>query len=63
MQAKKVLDPFGGSFTTPIVARNLHRTGIGIELNKDMYKESILKKIKSSQGIFSSDGKIFSEFE
>ncbi|TAE76028.1 MAG: helix-turn-helix domain-containing protein [Bacteroidetes bacterium] len=59
---EKVLDPFGGSFTTPIVARNLHRTGIGIELNKEMYREAILRKIRSSQNLFGSEGNLFDEF-
>ncbi|MGV3278629.1 DNA-methyltransferase [Rickettsiales bacterium LUAb2] len=40
-----VLDPFAGSFTTPIVANKLNRVGVGIELNKNMFKESIFKNI------------------
>lgn len=41
----KVLDPFAGSFTTPIVANSLNRIGIGTELNKDLFRDSILKRI------------------
>ena len=37
-----VLDPFAGSFTTAIEATKLGRHGVGIELNKDLFRESIL---------------------
>lgn len=40
-----VLDPFAGSFTTPIVAKLLNRNGVGIELNKSMHREAIIKQI------------------
>ncbi len=45
-----VLDPFAGSFTTPIVANKLGRIGIGIEINKDRFRESILKNIQNKLG-------------
>jgi DNA modification methylase len=45
-----VLDPFAGSFTTAIVARNLGRIGLGIELNKDRFREAILKNIYGKLG-------------
>lgn len=45
-----VLDPFGGSMTTPIVASKLNRNGIGIELNKSMFEESIKKNIFNKLG-------------
>lgn len=45
-----VLDPFAGSFTTAIVAHNLGRIGVGIELNKDRFREAILKNINSKLG-------------
>ena len=32
-----VLDPFGGSFTSVIAAKQLNRIGVGIELNKKMF--------------------------
>lgn len=41
-----VLDPFGGSFTSVIAARKLNRIGIGIELNKKMFRDSSLANIK-----------------
>jgi DNA modification methylase len=40
-----VLDPFAGSFTTPLVARKLERNGIGIEINKNIYRDSIINRI------------------
>ena len=45
-----ILDPFAGSFTTPIVANKLDRIGIGIEINKDRFRESILKNIANKLG-------------
>lgn len=45
-----VIDPFGGSMTTPIVASKLNRNGIGIELNKSMFEESIKKNIFNKLG-------------
>ncbi len=41
-----VLDPFAGSFTTPLVASKYNRIGLGIELNKKLFSKSIIKKIK-----------------
>jgi len=46
-EGEKVLDPFAGSFTSAIVAKRLNRTGIGIELNKKMFKNSIIRNIKN----------------
>lgn len=46
-----VLDPFGGSMTTPIVASKLGRNGVGIELNKAMFEDSIRKNIFNKIGI------------
>ena len=45
-KGERVLDPFGGSFTTPIVAKKHGRIGIGIELQKEMYRAAILNRIK-----------------
>jgi DNA modification methylase len=45
-----VLDPFAGSFTTAIVARNLGRIGLGIEWNKDRFRDAILKNINTKLG-------------
>jgi DNA modification methylase len=43
-----VLDPFGGSFTSVIAAKQLDRIGIGIELNKDMFGKSSLQNLEKS---------------
>jgi len=45
-----VLDPFAGSFTTAIVAHNLGRIGLDIELNKDRFRDAILKNINTKLG-------------
>ena len=47
---EKVLDPFAGSFTTAIEAVKQKRIGIGIELNKKMFKNSIIKNITKQLG-------------
>ena len=50
---EKVLDPFGGSFTTPKVAAELNRIGIGVELNKKDFEKAIKKNItKESSDLF-----------
>jgi len=41
-----VLDPFAGSFTTALVAAKYGRIGVGIELNKKLFRESVLKRIE-----------------
>jgi len=41
-----VLDPFAGSFTSAIVANKLGRTGLGMELRKDLFEKPIKKNIK-----------------
>jgi len=41
-----VLDPFAGSFTSVIVAKYFNRIGVGIEINKDIFRDSILKNIE-----------------
>lgn len=45
-KGEKVLDPFAGSFTSVIVARKLNRVGIGIEINKKMFRRASLRNIK-----------------
>ena len=42
-----VLDPFAGSFTTAIEATKLGRHGVGIELNKELFRESILANVSN----------------
>ncbi len=59
---EKILDPFAGSFTTPIVAKKFNRIGIGVEINKDLFRNSILRNFKSN---FSNqlENSIYSEFD
>lgn len=45
-----VLDPFAGSFTTAIEAVKLDRVGVGIEINKKIFRRAILANIKK-QGL------------
>lgn len=40
-----VLDPFSGSFTSAIAAVKLGRIGVGIELNKNLFSESVRTNI------------------
>jgi DNA modification methylase len=47
---EKVLDPFAGSFTSAIVAHQLNRIGIGIEINKNLFEASIIANIKKCLG-------------
>ncbi len=43
-----VLDPFGGSFTSVIAAKQLGRIGVGIELNKQMFGKSSVQNLSKS---------------
>ena len=45
-EGERVLDPFAGSLTTAIVAKKLNRVGIGIEINKAMFKSVIEKQVE-----------------
>ncbi|MDR0977907.1 MAG: site-specific DNA-methyltransferase [Endomicrobium sp.] len=42
-----VLDPFSGSSTSVIAAKQLGRIGIGIELNKEMFEKSIRNNLQN----------------
>ncbi|MDI9312968.1 MAG: site-specific DNA-methyltransferase [Limnohabitans sp.] len=54
-----ILDPFGGSFTSVITAKQLGRVGIGIELNKDMFGKSSMHNVHQNlQSSLSSAKKI-----
>lgn len=44
---ERVLDPFAGSFTSIIVAKKLNRIGIGIELNKELFREMAIRNIRN----------------
>jgi DNA modification methylase len=48
-----VLDMFGGSFTTAIVAAQAGRIGVGIELRKDLFENCIRNHIQSNGLILS----------
>jgi len=52
---ENVLDPFAGSFTTPKVAAKLGRVGIGIELNKNDFKEAIIKRLKTTGDLLNKE--------
>jgi DNA modification methylase len=58
-----VLDPFGGSFTTAIEAKRNERIGIGIELNKEMFREASVKNINKSFYNGTFEDNIFSEMD
>ena len=49
-----VMDPFAGSFTTPIEAHRRGRKSIGVELNKRMFRNSILANIMKNTGLLSA---------
>lgn len=44
-----ILDPFAGSFTTPIVANRLKRIGVGCELRKDLFAHAIKENIHKNK--------------
>lgn len=50
-----VLDPFAGSFTSAIVANRLDRIGVGIELNKERFRDSIINNISNKLGLFENN--------
>ena len=51
-----VLDPFMGSGTTGIVARNLNRNFVGIELNAE-YRDMAERRIfNEGENLFNQDG-------
>jgi len=60
-----VCDPFAGSFTSAIEAKKLDRVGIGIELNKDMYRDAIIKNIANNiyPDAFDTSRQIYSEYD
>jgi O-6-methylguanine DNA methyltransferase len=60
-----VLDPFGGSFTSAITAKKNDRIGIGIEMNKEMFRDASLQNIRNQffDGIFEDGDALFSEFD
>ncbi|MBL7198481.1 MAG: site-specific DNA-methyltransferase, partial [Candidatus Omnitrophica bacterium] len=48
---EKALDPFSGSFTTGIVAKKLKRIGIGIDVNKKLFRDVVKKRIEKEFNI------------
>ena len=59
---EKVLDPFAGSFTTAIVAKKLKRVGIGIDINKKLFRGIVINRIKKELSTFWDKGN-FSEMD
>ncbi|MDD5022307.1 MAG: site-specific DNA-methyltransferase [Endomicrobiaceae bacterium] len=49
-----ILDPFGGSCTSVIAAKQLGRVGLGIELNKKMFEKSIRANLQNKLKLFST---------
>lgn len=45
---ESVLDPFAGAFTTTIESLRLGRNSIGIELNRTMFRDAVLKRFSST---------------
>jgi len=60
---EKVLDPFGGSFTTPKVAAQLNRVGIGVELNKKDFKNAIIQNISTNSNDLFKQKIYFEEYD
>ena len=60
---EKVLDPFGGSFTTPKVAAQLNRIGIGVELNKKDFKAAIIQNISTESADLFKQKIYFDEYD
>lgn len=58
---ENVLDPFAGSFTTAIAANKLGRVGVGIEINKKLFRKAIIKNISNSLNLFGEN--IYEEYE
>ena len=44
---ESVLDPFAGSFTTAIESVRQERNSIGMELNRTMFRDAVLKRFSS----------------
>tara|TARA_Y100000591_G_C21759121_1_gene659109 strand:+ start:9 stop:1256 length:1248 start_codon:yes stop_codon:yes gene_type:complete len=61
-KGERVLDPFAGSFTSPKVAAELGRVGIGIELNKKMFGKSIMNKLTSDENTLFGSKLLIEEF-
>ena len=47
---ESVLDPFAGSFTTTIESLRQKRNSIGMELNKTLFRDAVLKRFSDSFG-------------
>ncbi|QDD06749.1 site-specific DNA-methyltransferase [Candidatus Methylopumilus planktonicus] len=62
-EGEKVLDPFGGSFTTPKVAAQLNRIGVGVELNKKDFKAAIIQNITANSSDLFKQEVYFDEYD
>jgi DNA modification methylase len=51
MKGETVLDPFGGIMTVPVVAAEMERFGVGVELNESYWRDgcSHLKLTETKQ--------------
>ena len=58
-----VLDPFAGSFTTPKVAAELGRVGVGIEMGKKLFGKSIINRLKNIEPDMFKEKVNFNEFD
>lgn len=47
-----VLDPFSGSFTTSVAARQEQRKSIGLEINEEFYEMGIRRVVSQSERLF-----------
>ena len=61
-EGEYVLDPFGGSFTSVIASNNLNRVGIGIELNKNMFRTKSMENLEKHLGVDLFKNNKISEF-
>ncbi len=57
---ESVLDPFAGSFTTTIESLRLGRNSIGIELNRTLFRDAVLKRIPGA--LFTKPKEVDSEW-
>jgi DNA modification methylase len=46
-QNEIVLDPFSGSFTSVIAAKQIGKIGVGIELNREIFEKSIRSNLQN----------------
>lgn len=57
---ESVLDPFAGSFTTTLESLQLGRNSIGIELNRTLFRDAVLKRLPDT--LFTEPKEVESEW-